>query len=113
MAPSMRLKAIRRPPASHTATLILMFSSLALSSAPGTARLASARVRAMSCPPAEYRVWDRVMTAWSRRHIGSTWYHRDRPLAMALPPGRSARRLSRVDGKDLARDVAGGRATEK
>ena len=42
MAPSMRLKATRRPPASHTATLILMFISLALSSAPCTIRFASA-----------------------------------------------------------------------
>src|SRR5262245_25816645 len=46
MAPSMRLKATSRPPASHTATLILMLSSRALSMAPCTIRFASARVSA-------------------------------------------------------------------
>src|SRR5499427_9599732 len=46
MAPSMRLKATRRPPASHTATLILMLSSRALATAPCTIRFASSRVRA-------------------------------------------------------------------
>src|SRR5262249_60021038 len=44
-------KAISRPPASHTATLILMFISRALSMAAFTIRFASSRVRAMSCPP--------------------------------------------------------------
>src|SRR5881396_1753900 len=47
MAPSMRLNAIRRPPASHTATLTLMFNSWALVRAACTIRLASASVSAM------------------------------------------------------------------
>src|SRR5437867_12029819 len=48
MAPSMRLNAISRPPASHTATLTLMFVSWALVRAACTIRLASASVSAMS-----------------------------------------------------------------
>ena len=47
MAPSMRLNAIKRPPASHTATLTLMFISRALFTASCTMRLASTSVRAM------------------------------------------------------------------
>jgi hypothetical protein len=47
MAPSMRLNATRRPPASHTATLIRMFISRAFSTAPCTTWLASASVSAM------------------------------------------------------------------
>src|SRR6266850_3860779 len=50
MAPSMRLNAIRRPPASHTAALTLMFISWALVMAACTMRLASASVRAIGCP---------------------------------------------------------------
>jgi hypothetical protein len=49
IAPSIRLNATSRPPASQTATLMRMFISLALSTAPCTIRLASARVRAMRC----------------------------------------------------------------
>src|SRR5262245_47206909 len=51
MAPSMRLNAMSRPPASHTATLILMFISRALSSAPCTTLFASASVSDMSGSP--------------------------------------------------------------
>src|SRR5215813_8314118 len=51
MAPSMRLKATRRPPASQTATLILMLISCALATAPATILLASSSVRAICAPP--------------------------------------------------------------
>src|SRR4029077_18336010 len=45
MAPSMRLKARSRPPASHTAIFILAPIWFAFSMAPAITRLASARVR--------------------------------------------------------------------
>ena len=58
MAPSMRLKATRRPPASQTATLILMFISCALATAPaGESDAVLQRYRAamiavaLSCDP--------------------------------------------------------------
>src|SRR6185436_10414000 len=47
MAPSMRWKAISRPPASHTAIFILAPIWFAFSVAPAITRLASARVRVM------------------------------------------------------------------
>src|SRR5260221_12348541 len=55
----MRWNASSRPPASHTATLILIFSSTALSMAPLAMRLASSSVRAMRVPPLEA-----VIVAW-------------------------------------------------
>ena len=51
IALSMRLNAIKRPPASHTATLILMLISLALAIAPRMTRLASSSVRVMARLP--------------------------------------------------------------
>src|SRR5215470_15851653 len=51
LAPSMRLKAINRPPASQTATLMRMFISRALASATWMTWLASASVSAMGWPP--------------------------------------------------------------
>src|ERR1700751_3451649 len=47
MAPSMRWKASKRPPASHTAMFILAPIWFAFSTAPAITRLASARVRVM------------------------------------------------------------------
>src|SRR5215510_16520889 len=68
----MRLKATRRPPASHTATLIRMFSSLALARAPCTIVLASASVNAMSTLSSRglFRGGATVDDELAARHVG-------------------------------------------
>src|SRR5437899_8674080 len=77
MAPSMRLNAIRRPPASHTAALTLMFISWALVTAACTIRLASASVRAIVVLLFGGRaaVDDQLAARHVRRFIGGEVYH--------------------------------------
>ncbi len=54
IAPSIRLKAISRPPESHTATLILIFIDSAFAIAPCAILLASASVRATGTTSLQY-----------------------------------------------------------
>src|SRR5262249_61453875 len=73
MAPSMRLKATRRPPASQTAALTLMFISCAFVMAAWMMRLASASVRAIECPSLFCgcaAVDDELTASHERRFVG-------------------------------------------
>src|SRR4029450_8549546 len=77
MAPSMRLNTIRRPPASHTAELTLMFISWALVTAACTMRLASASVSAIVdlLFGGRAAVDDQLAARHVRRFVGCEVYH--------------------------------------
>src|SRR3954470_21617292 len=95
MALSMRCNAIRRPPLSHTAALILMLSSCAFAKAPRMMRLASSNVRLIVLSLARNIVGRASIVAGRRREPPSLvdrhdhladWPERD-PGELQMRPG--------------------------